>query len=89
GGTGTNVLVGGILSDAFVFDADEDGTSTVTDLEAWDTLVFDDFGYATAADIRAHLSQSGRDVVFADQGVTVILQDTLLSDISNDMLSLV
>ncbi|MEX0366339.1 MAG: DUF4214 domain-containing protein, partial [Ruegeria sp.] len=47
GGTGTNVLVGGILSDAFVFDADEDGTSTVTDLEAWDTLVFDDFGYAT------------------------------------------
>lgn len=86
GGAGSNVLVGGILSDAFVFDADEDGTSTITDFEAWDQLVFNDFGYANAATARAQMVQVGHDVIFDDQGVVVTLQDIALRDIQDDMI---
>ena len=86
GGAGSNVLVGGILSDQFVFEAAANGTHTVTDLEAWDTLVFEGFGYGTAAAARAQMTQTGRDVVFDDQGVTITLLDTRLADIGGDMI---
>ena len=88
GGAGTNVLSGGRFADTFVFDATEDGTHRVLDLEVWDKLRFDAFGYAQAGEARSHMAQSGVDVVFADQGVNVILANFQLSQITDDMIFL-
>ena len=86
GGAGNNMLLGGMMSDSFVFDASQGGTHQVLDLEPWDSLDFRGFGYDTAADIRAHMTQTGDDVVFWDQGVRVIFLSSNLAGISNEML---
>ncbi|MBU2993362.1 DUF4214 domain-containing protein [Octadecabacter sp. 1_MG-2023] len=86
GGSGTNVLAGGALADTFVFDQDDAGTNTVLDLETWDYLSFEGFGYSTATDLRAHLNQMGNDVVFSHQGTEVTLEKTQLTEITDDML---
>ncbi|MFY0680385.1 MAG: DUF4214 domain-containing protein [Thalassovita sp.] len=86
GGSGENVLAGGLLSDRFVFDATDDGSHQVLDLEAWDVMEFRSFNYSNDDDVRNHMTQSGEDVVFSDQGVTVSLLDTQLSLISDDMI---
>ncbi|WP_299031815.1 DUF4214 domain-containing protein [uncultured Sulfitobacter sp.] len=86
GGAGDDVLAGGLWSDVFVFDADADGANQVLDLEAWDMLQFDNFGYSGAAQVRAHFDQHGSDLVFADQGVSVTFQNTDLAAIIDDML---
>ena len=83
GGTGSNDLWGGMLADVFDFHADQDGLNRVMDLESWDYLAFHDFGYGTAAEVRAHLRQDGANVVFEDQGVTVILTNTQLAAIND------
>ena len=87
GGPGTNVLTGGLLSDTFVFDQSDAGTHTVLDLEAWDRLDFNGFGYTpgTAAEALSHMTQVGTDVVFTDQGTTVIFAQTALSDFTDGM----
>ena len=85
GGAGSNVLAGGILADRFVFDTTDGGSHTVLDLEAWDLMAFQNFGYASAADARSHMTQSGADVVFSDQGVTVTLEHVTLAQIADDM----
>lgn len=85
GGAGDDVLSGGALSDVFVFDAAADGNNTVLDLEAWDVLEFNGFGYDTVAQARAQLSQEGSDLIFSDQGVTVTFADTALDLITDDM----
>jgi uncharacterized protein YkwD len=85
GGTGSNLLWGGALADSFIFDTTP-ATHRVMDLETWDRLVFQGFGHDSAAAIRAHLAQSGADVVFADRGVTVVLANTQLAQITDDML---
>ena len=59
----------------------------VMDFEAWDRLVFRDFGYDDAFDIRRHMTQSGADVVFQDQSVTVTLSNTQLAAITDDSLT--
>lgn len=87
GGSGDNALVGGMLSDRFVFSEQDDGTHEVLDMEVWDVLSFDGFGYTSAADVRAQMSQVDEDVVFADQGVTVVINNTLAANISDDMIS--
>lgn len=87
GGAGDDVLAGGLWSDAFVFNADAPGNNTVLDLEAWDVLRFDGFGYANAAQVRGHLHQQGSDLVFEDQGVSVTFQDTALAIVTDDMLT--
>ena len=87
GGAGDNRLWGGMLADAFVFDADDMAHHRVMDFEAWDRLVFRDFGYDDAFDIRRHLTQSGADVVFQDQSVTVTLSNTQLAAITDDSLT--
>ena len=86
GGAGSNVLAGGILADRFVFDTTDGGSHTVLDLEAWDLMAFQNFGYASAADARSHMTQSGADVVFSDQGVTVTLEHVTLAQIADDMI---
>ncbi|MCB1332914.1 MAG: DUF4214 domain-containing protein [Roseivivax sp.] len=83
GGSGNDTLLGGIYRDTFVFDADDDGSDVVVDLESWDTLEFRDFGYASASDARSHMTQSGANVVFDDQGVTVQVLNVLVADIAD------
>ena len=56
-GGGENVLAGGALLDAFVFNAQTQGSNTMLNLEAWDVLRFDGFGYTSAADVRAAYSK--------------------------------
>ena len=85
GGSGTNVLSGGILADRFVFDTADGGTHTVLDLEAWDGLVFNNFGYSGMPDALSHMTQTGSDVVFNDQGVTITFEHTTLAQITDDM----
>ena len=85
GGSGTNILTGGLMSDTFVFDQSDAGTHTVLDLEAWDNLRFNGFGYATAAEALSNMTQDGMDVVFTDQGTTVIFAQTALSDFTDGM----
>ena len=86
GGAGQNVLWGGMLADEFVFDADDMAHHRVMDFEGWDFLTFRDFGYDDAQDIRARMTQTGADVVFQDQGVTVTLVNTQLAGITDDSL---
>lgn len=86
GCAGDNVLIGGELSDTFVFDANLGGSHRVLDLEAWDMLDFRLFGYDSAADVRANLMQDGANVIFSDQGVDVVLENIQLGQITNDMI---
>ncbi|MEC3861234.1 DUF4214 domain-containing protein [Mesobacterium sp. TK19101] len=71
GGAGANVLIGGLMSDTFVFDQSDGGSHRVLDLELWDSLRFDGFGYATAQEARAYMTQVGANVVFNDAGTMV------------------
>lgn len=84
-GNGDNIVSGGILADVFVFDADQNGDTNVLDLEAWDYLQFDDFGFGSMADAKDHMEQDGADVVFRAQGVMVTFEHTTLAEITNDM----
>lgn len=86
GGAGTNVLAGGSLADQFVFNQADGGTNTVLDLEAWDYLWFDGFGYSTEADARGHMTQSGGSVVFADQGTEITFERFQMSNVTDDMI---
>ena len=85
GGTGNNVLMGGYGADTFVFDKASGGSHQIADLERWDRIELSGFGYDTAADALTRLTQSGNDVVFADQGVRVVFADTALGQIAADM----
>ncbi|MGB3244713.1 MAG: DUF4214 domain-containing protein, partial [Sulfitobacter sp.] len=87
-GAGDNVLVGGMYSDRFVFEASSDGNNRVTDLEAWDEVAFNGFGYANDTAARGFLSQSGDDVVFADQGVSVTFENATLGMFTDDLVVL-
>ena len=82
GGPGDNVLVGGILADRFVLHAGEASHHTLVDVEVWDTVVFDGFGYADPYDLQARLIQQGDDVLFADQGVTALFLDADVQEIA-------
>ncbi|MEC3860463.1 DUF4214 domain-containing protein [Mesobacterium sp. TK19101] len=79
GGIGNDILAGEISSDQFVWHAADLGRDVVMSLDLWDTLSFLDFGYGSAADARAHMIQTGQDVLFADQGVVVAFADMSLA----------
>lgn len=76
GGSGHNLLFGGLWADTFIFHAEDASTNRVVGLEPWDTLSFQGFGYGEAADVAGHLQQSGSSTVFTDQGVTVYFEQT-------------
>lgn len=86
GGSGRNVLFGGMWSDTFVFNAAPRGVHEVADLESWDQLRFEGFGYDTVAEIRVHLRQDGDDVIFADQGVELRMVNVDIAMLANDSL---
>jgi Ca2+-binding RTX toxin-like protein len=79
GGAGNDVLLGGWGADTFRFDRLQPGTDQIYGFEAWDALNFLNFGYASAADALSHMSQSGTDVVFSDQGETIIIHNTTVT----------
>jgi Ca2+-binding RTX toxin-like protein len=79
GGSGSNVLFGGLLSDTFVFSADAPSVNRVIGFEAWDVLSFQGFGYDDPGDLAGLLRQEGQNVVFADQGVTVVFERSTLA----------
>lgn len=84
GGGGHNILFGGMWADTFVFDTQSGGYHEVVDLEPWDQLRFNGFGYTDGADARAHMRTEGADVVFSDHGVEVRLIDTQLGMLNDD-----
>ena len=88
GGRGANILQGGLLSDCFVFRADAPGRHVVIDLEPWDVLHFDGFGFDSAAAVWPHFSQHGPDLVFHHQGVEVYFRDRTLSDLEAEQFDL-
>lgn len=85
-GAGDTLLFGGLGTDSFVFDRTDVGNHRVADLEAWDRIDLQDFGYETSAETRAHFAQVGDDMVFTDRGVTVTFVNTALSAITDAML---
>lgn len=84
-GSGTNVVAGGQFADVFVFNNADNSTTTVADLEAWDYIDLNGFGYANANAARANMTQAGSDLVFMDQGTEVTFHNTTLSDMTGDM----
>lgn len=81
GGGGDNILMGGLLSDRFVFRQDMGGNHVVADPEPWDRLEFRGFGYDRSADLVPHLSQDGADTVFSDEGVIIRFLDSTVAEI--------
>ncbi|MCJ7871457.1 DUF4214 domain-containing protein [Phaeobacter sp. J2-8] len=86
GGPGNDLMAGGQFADVFVFDASHDGANTVVDLEPWDYIDLNGFGYANAAAARSEMTQTGADLVFDDQGVTITFRNTMLGDVTDDMI---
>ena len=64
-----------------MFNADVGGHYVVGDFQVWDRLDFRGFGYQIPQDALAHMTERGSDVVFDDQQVRVVLNDTTLDDI--------
>ncbi|UOA26161.1 Calx-beta domain-containing protein [Pseudosulfitobacter sp. DSM 107133] len=71
GGPGNDRMAGGIGADTFVFDASEKGSNVILQLDDWDTLQFDSFGYSSAQDVLANTTFSAAEAQFADQGVVI------------------
>jgi len=86
GGSGINTLAGGSLADQFMFHQSDAATNTVLDLEAWDYLSFEGFGYTAESEALDHMSQAGNSVVFSDQGTQITFERFQLSDIADDMI---
>ena len=85
GGPGDDVLAGGRLSDMFVF-APAGGSDRVLDPAPWDKIDLTGFGYASDAEALARMTQTGADVIFADQGTTVTFHGIGLEQISDEMI---
>ncbi|WP_022704462.1 DUF4214 domain-containing protein [Pseudorhodobacter ferrugineus] len=81
GGSGNNLLFGGLWADTFVFHRADAATNKVVGLEPWDTLSFQGFGYTVRGDVGAHLQQSGATTVFSDQGVTIHFEQTTQAEV--------
>ena len=82
GGAQSDILFGGRGADTFIFDASEDGSDTIYGLDQFDTVQLDGFGYASGDDAMSYMVQSGSDVVFSDQGVTITFANANLTEVS-------
>lgn len=88
GGSGDDLLYGGALSDTFVFAAFDGGKHTVADLEAWDTVELQGFGYDGVNTALSYMTQNGADLVFTDQGMTITFTGVTLGDVTSEMIAL-
>ena len=74
-GGGNDLLVGGILSDTFVFGKGDD-FNRVLDFEAWDRIDLRAFDFASADDaLAAFYAQDGK-AVFNEEGTVIVLYGT-------------
>ncbi|MCJ7871443.1 DUF4214 domain-containing protein [Phaeobacter sp. J2-8] len=87
-GAGHDVVAGGQFADVFIFDVNDTGGTSVMDLESWDYIDLSNFGYASVAEARSHMTQpQGNDyVALEDQGNIIIFHDTTLAQITDDMI---
>ena len=69
-----------------MFQQTDASTNTVLDLETWDFLSFDGFGYSAESEALENMSQSGSSVIFSDQGTQVTFERFRLQDITDDMI---
>ncbi len=83
GGSGNDSMEGDQGADTFVFRRADVGADHIYHFEAWDTLQFIDFGYANTVAALSHLSVSGANVIFADQGETITFHDATLADLNS------
>lgn len=83
GGVGNDILSGGRGSDKFVFDFSSGGTDTIYGFESIDSLQLRGFGYTSAADALAHMTQTGSDVVLNHGANSIIFHDTQLTTLQN------
>jgi Ca2+-binding RTX toxin-like protein len=81
GGTGNDSVSGGHGADTFKFAQTAPGADEVYGFERWDTLQLFGYGYANVAAAQSHLTQSGDNLVFADQGVSVTFHHATLADL--------
>jgi Ca2+-binding RTX toxin-like protein len=81
GGAGNDRLSGGRGSDLFVFNRGEGGNDTVLGLDIYDRVQLSGFGYASAADALAQVTQNGPDAVFSDAGQSIIFAGKTAADI--------
>lgn len=82
GENGDNHLMGGLMSDTFVFRPNTEGTTTVYDFEAWDGLAMQNFAVSTKQELLDEMVQVGADVTFDFDGTSFVLLNTQLSDLS-------
>jgi hypothetical protein len=87
-GAGVTTVSGGRYADVFVFDAADQGQTTVLDLEVWDLIELNGFGFGSGDDVREKMVEVGSSVVFEDQGVSIIFRNVDFDMISDDMIVL-
>ncbi len=78
-GIGDDILFGGRGSDTFAFSQNAVGDDHVYGLESWDVLNFIGFGYADATAAQSHMTQTGGNVLFQDQGESVTFHNASLN----------
>ncbi len=81
GGPGDNMMMGGPLSDTFVFDQADAGTHRILEFSEIDELRFVGFDYVDADAVLAQFRQVGADAVLNDQDTQVVLMNTDVADI--------
>jgi Ca2+-binding RTX toxin-like protein len=83
GGAGNDTLKGGSGADRLDFSALDGGYDHVYGLDSADILPFANFGYDDQGDVFAHLTQQGADVLFVDQGVSILFHNTTLAAVAD------
>ena len=81
GGAGNDLLCGGMGADAYIFRAGAGGIDQIYSYDAWDSLSLLGFGYANAGAALSHMTQSGSDVVFSDQGEQLTIHGATLNQV--------
>jgi surface protein len=78
-GAGVDILISGYGADTFVFDAVHRGKDIILQIDPWDLLEFNGFGYDSSTDVFEKMTASGADVRFMDQGVEIVFSGTDLA----------
>ena len=61
------------------------GNQRYADLERWDTIEMNGFGYASTTEVMTQLRQSGQDLIFADHGSQIIFGNAAVAGVFADM----
>nr|WP_252734772.1 DUF4214 domain-containing protein [Octadecabacter sp. B2R22] len=81
GGGGSNVLIGGIMSDTFAFEQSTNGHNVIINFEPWDVLSFAGSEWDSVSDIAQLLVSDGTNVIFEDAGLVIEFCNTTLEQI--------